>query len=68
MSLPGYDAWKTHDPADDNNCEFCGAEPYQCRDGWQPQCCTGECGHTWRDPDAEYERMRDEACDVMRGR
>lgn len=59
MSLPGYDEWKTHDP-DDDRCEFCGASPYAMRDGWQPRDCTGECRRSWRDPDAEYDRMRDE--------
>lgn len=57
--LPGYDDWKTHNP-DDDRCEFCGVHERQCRDGWQPDQCTGECGQSWRDPDAEYERMRDE--------
>lgn len=57
--LPGYDSWKTHNPADDN-CEFCGATPYSCRGGWQPDICTGECDVRWRDPDAEYDRMRDD--------
>ena len=57
--LPGYDAWKTHNP-DDNRCEICGAAPYECRDGWQPDSCTGECNRGWRDPDAEYEATRDE--------
>ena len=58
MNLPGYDEWKTHDPADDC-CEFCGADPRYCR-GWQPNECTGECGQRFRDPDAEYEAMRDD--------
>ena len=58
MSLPGYDEWKTHDPADDC-CEFCGADPRYCR-GWEPRDCTGECGIRFRDPDAEYDAMRDE--------
>ncbi len=57
--LPGYDEWKTHNP-DDDRCEFCGAPPEACRLGWQPDCCTGECGRSWRDPDAEYDEMRDE--------
>lgn len=55
--LPGYDAWKTHNP-DDDCCEFCGALPK--RGGWQPDECTGECQRGWRDPDAEYDRRRDE--------
>lgn len=53
-----YDDWKTHNP-DDDRCEFCGCAPS--RGGWQPNICTGECGILWRDPDAEYEKMRDEA-------
>lgn len=56
--LPGYDAWKTRDPRDDN-CEFCGATPYACRGGWQPEDCTGECRRAWRDPDASYEAERE---------
>jgi hypothetical protein len=52
-----YDAWKTHNPADDL-CEFCGADPRDSK-GWQPHCCTGECQRAWRDPDAEYDAMRD---------
>lgn len=57
--MSNYDDWKTHDP-DDDRCEFCGVAPWQCRDGWQPDCCTGECGNSWRDPDQEYEKMRDD--------
>lgn len=57
-NLPGYDSWKTHDPTDDL-CEFCGADPRRSR-GWQPGRCTGECGTVWRDPDDEYEKLRDE--------
>ncbi len=57
MNLPGYDAWKTTDPAD-GCCEHCGAMPS--RKGWQPDECTGECGIMWRDPDAEYDRMRED--------
>lgn len=58
--IPGYDAWKTHNPADDC-CEFCGADPrYEGRGGWQPERCTGECRRSWRDPDAEYDAWRDE--------
>jgi hypothetical protein len=61
MTLPGYDAWKTQSPDDENpQCEFCGIHESACRGGWQPDCCTGECGRSWRDPDAEYDRMRDE--------
>jgi hypothetical protein len=55
-----YDDWKTHNP-DDDRCEFCGVAPWECRGGWQPDQCTGECHQSWRDPDAEYEKMRDEA-------
>lgn len=55
----GFDDWKTHNP-DDDRCEHCGVHPRECRGGWQPDRCTGECGKTWRDPDAEYEAMRDE--------
>lgn len=59
MNLPGYDDWKTHNPADDC-CEFCGADPRIEGDGWQPRNCTGECRRSFRDPDAEYDAMRDE--------
>ena len=55
-----YDDWKTHNP-DDDRCEFCGCHPREQRNHWQPDMCTGECSKSWRDPDAEYERMRDEA-------
>lgn len=58
-----YDEWKTHDPADDR-CEYCGADPSDCRAGWQPHGCTGECGHVWRDPDAELEERRDRERDM----
>lgn len=51
--LPGYDAWKTTNP-DDDRCEHCGGHPSECRSGWEPDACTGECGRRWRDPD--YER------------
>lgn len=53
-----YDNWKTHNP-DDDRCEYCGAHP---RDffGWQPTQCSGECRQSFRDPDFEYEQMRDE--------
>jgi len=54
-----YDDWKTHNP-DDDRCEFCGAAPWESRGGWQPSGCNGECRTSWRDPDAEYERMRDD--------
>lgn len=57
--LPGYDDWKTHNP-DDDRCEHCGVHPRECREGWQPDRCTGECGRRWRDPDAEYEAKRDD--------
>jgi hypothetical protein len=50
MDLPGYDDWKTHNPADDC-CEYCGADPRYCRGGWQPEECNGECGRSFRDPD-----------------
>jgi len=56
--LPGYDDWKTHNP-DDDRCEHCGAHPNESRAGWAPQNCTGKCGTSWRDPDYEYDRMRD---------
>jgi hypothetical protein len=59
MSLPGYDDWKTHNP-DDDRCEHCGVHPRECAGGWQPEQCTGECGRSWRDPDFEYDQMRDE--------
>ena len=54
--LPGYDDWKTTPPGEDG-CEFCGAGDTR---GWQPRECTGECRRAWRDPDAEYERDRDD--------
>lgn len=57
--LPGYDEWKTHNP-DDDRCEFCGAYPWEMRNGWQPEGCSGECRKVWRDPDAEYDSWRDE--------
>ncbi len=58
MSLPNYDTWKTHNPADDC-CEFCGASPHETRRGWQPEACTGECGRVWRDPDAMHEECEE---------
>lgn len=59
MSLPGYDDWKTHDPADDR-CEFCGADPrYEGRGGWQPERCNGECGRRFRDPDEALDEARE---------
>lgn len=61
MDLPGYDAWKTHNPADDL-CEFCGADALLCA-GWEPDGCTGECNTKWRDPDAEYDAMCDDGND-----
>ena len=57
--LPGYDDWKTH-KRDDDRCEFCGAHPREIGAGWKPGLCTGECGKIWRDPDYEYDKMRDE--------
>lgn len=45
---------------DDPYCEYCGAHPREARGGWQPERCTGECGLSFRDPDAEYEKMRDD--------
>jgi hypothetical protein len=57
-TLPGYDDWKTHNP-DDDRCEHCGAAPWEFKGGWQPDRCNGEC-RRFRDPDAEYERMRDD--------
>lgn len=54
-----YDDWKTHDPADDC-CEFCGVGPRELRSGWQPDRCDGSCRRTWRDPDYEYDQMRDD--------
>lgn len=62
MNLPGYDNWKTMSPDEDGpeECEFCGAVMgYSQRKGWQPAECTGECERSWRDPDAEYDAMRD---------
>lgn len=60
MNLPGYDEWKTRDP-DEDRCEFCGIHARDCRGGWQPAACTGECGLRWRDPDAAREAARDDA-------
>jgi hypothetical protein len=54
-----YDDWKTHNP-DDDRCEFCGVHPREVHAGWQPDRCNGECGRAWRDPDYEYDQMRDE--------
>lgn len=65
-TLPGYDDWKTHNP-DDDRCEFCGVHPRECRGGWQPDLCTGECGRSWRDPDYEYDKMRDERDHYIQG-
>jgi hypothetical protein len=59
MDLPGYDDWKLATPPEYEFCEFCGADPRVRRDGWQPDECTGECGRRFRDPDAEYDAMRD---------
>jgi hypothetical protein len=60
MDLPGYDDWKTHNPADDC-CQYCGADPRYCRGGWQPDECNGECGRSFRDPDYERDlRIEDE--------
>lgn len=56
--LPGYDAWKLASP-DDDYCEYCGIHERSCRAGWEPDCCTGECGRQWRDPDFERD-LRDE--------
>jgi hypothetical protein len=53
------DDWKTHNP-DDDRCEFCGAHPWEFRDGWRPSRCTEECNGCFRDPDAEYDKMKDE--------
>jgi hypothetical protein len=58
MDLPGYDEWKTRSP-DEGRCEFCGAHESECRSGWEPFACTGRCGQVWRDPDAEYDAVRD---------
>lgn len=61
MDIPGYDNWKLMSPYDENPCcEFCGADERLASKGWQPSCCTGECGIKWRDPDAEYEASRDD--------
>lgn len=59
MDLPGYDDWKTTNPADER-CEYCGVHPRECRGGWQPEDCTGECGKAWRDPDYELELRRED--------
>jgi hypothetical protein len=53
-----YDDWKTHNE-DDDRCEYCGAT-LKHGAGWQPDQCTGDCRVVWRDPDAEYEKMRDD--------
>lgn len=69
MDIPGYDNWKTSDP-DEDRCEFCGIHARHCRDGWQPDCCTGECRRSWRDPDYERDqRIEDERTerDLPRG-
>lgn len=59
----GYDNWRISNPEDDR-CEFCGVHPRECRGGWQPDRCTGECGRSWRDPDYERDlRMEDEWLD-----
>lgn len=56
-----YDSWKTMSPEDENPCcEHCGVSARIAARGWMPDCCTGECGRCWRDPDAEYEAQRDE--------
>ena len=55
----GYHEWLTHNP-DDDRCEHCGAFPYECRAGWQPERCTGECNRRWRDPDAERDMQMDD--------
>jgi hypothetical protein len=60
MGLPGYDDWKTHNP-DDDRCEHCGVNKREWLGGWQPERCTGECERVWRDPDYEYDRLRDES-------
>lgn len=57
-----YDDWKTHN-SDDDRCEFCGAGPWESRGGWMPSGCTGKCNTSWRDPDQEYEKMRDDGMD-----
>jgi hypothetical protein len=63
MSLKGLDAYLTTDPRE-YLCDYCGADArYEGRDGWQPWCCTGKCGRRWRDPDAEYDALRDEPRD-----
>jgi hypothetical protein len=58
MTLPNYDSWKTHNP-DDDRCEYCGADPSEAQHGWQPDACNGRCNISWRDPDAELERIKD---------
>jgi hypothetical protein len=55
-----YDDWKTHNP-DDDRCELCIRGSVA--GSWQPHCCTGQCERIWRDPDYEYEKMRDEPSD-----
>jgi hypothetical protein len=62
MDLPGYDSWKLMSPDEERpRCEHCGApDQASTAKGWQPDCCTGECGIKWRDPDAEYDAMRDD--------
>lgn len=48
MTLPGYDAWKTHNPDDDRSAACTSDE------------CSGECGRAWRDPDYERDKTKDE--------
>jgi hypothetical protein len=60
MELPGYDAWKTHNP-DDDRCEFCGISSQDYDYGWQPENCTGECRRAWRDPDYERDQIMEDA-------
>jgi len=58
--MRGYDAWLTHNPADDC-CEFCGVHNVACRSGHQPDCCNDKCGRKWRNADDERDRRRDDA-------
>lgn len=60
-----YDAWKLESPEEESDrlygpwCEFCECHIPRGAN-YQPDCCTGACGTRWRDPDADYEAMRDD--------
>jgi hypothetical protein len=54
MFLPGYDAWKSHDPSLDWDGD--AEEGCTCRDGMK---AAKNCPLHGQDPDEAYERMRD---------